>query len=51
MEIDQAAEKGSGKKCVSAAIIGSVLVDIASGLEIKQQRNSFTVRAQEILTR
>ncbi|KAK2529933.1 hypothetical protein Q9233_006318 [Columba guinea] len=39
-----------GKKCVSAAMIGSVLVDIAGGLEIKQQRNSFAVRAQEILT-
>lgn len=51
MEIHQAAEKGFGKKCVSAAMIGSKLVDIAGGLEIKQQRNSFTVRAQEILTR
>lgn len=40
-----------GKICVSAAMIGSVLVDIAGGLEIKQQRNSFAVRAQEILTR
>lgn len=51
VEIHQAAEKGFGKKCVSAAMIGSTLVDIAGGLEIKQQRNSFTVRAQEILTR
>lgn len=32
-------------------MIGSVLVDIASGLKIKEWRNSFTVRAQEIRTR
>lgn len=32
-------------------MISSVLVDIASGLEIKEQRNSFTVRAQEIRSR
>lgn len=43
--------EGIWEKCVSAAMIGNTLVDIAGGLEIKQQRNSFTVRAQEILTR
>lgn len=51
MEIHLSAEKGSGKTCVSAAMMGSLLVDIAGGLEIKQQRNSFTVRAQEMLIR
>jgi len=51
VEIHQAAEKGAAKKCVSAARIGNALVDIAGGLEIRQQRNSFMVRAQEILTR